>query len=149
MSLSNRITEDLKAAMRQKDQAAIRAVRAIKSAILLAKTEENASDELSPEQEIKLVQKLAKQREDSIAIFQQQQREDLASSEIEELEVLKRYLPTPLSDDELDLLVQEAIAETGASSKADMGKVIGLVMQKSAGGADGKRISKAAAAKLG
>lgn len=142
MSLSERIQTDFKLAMKAKDQAALRAHRAIKSAILIAKTEKGGSDELAEEDLIKILQKLVKQREDSIAIFKEQKREDLAITEEEEVAVISNYLPKQLSDAELEDIVKQAIEKSGASSKAEMGKAIGIAMQLAAGRADGKRISQ-------
>lgn len=145
MALEQDLQDGLKKAMIAKNQGALRALRAVKSAILLAKTETAGKDSLSDDEIIKILQKLAKQREESIGIYEKQNRADLASDEKEELETLKLYLPKPMSDDDLNALVKDAIAQTGASSKADMGKVIGIVMGKAAGKADGKRISQAVA----
>lgn len=145
MALEQDLQDGLKKAMIAKNQGALRALRAVKSAILLAKTETAGKDSLSDDEIIKILQKLAKQREESIGIYEKQNRADLASDEKEELKTLKLYLPKPMSDDDLNALVKDAIAQTGASNKADMGKVIGIVMGKAAGKADGKRISQAVA----
>ena len=140
MSLEIRIAEDLKEAMRQKDQAAMRSLRAIKAAILLFKTD-GSGNELDSQSEIKLLQKLVKQRQDSLDIFVKQGREDLAVTEREEIAVIQKYLPAQLSADELKSLLQAIIAETGATSGKDMGKVIGLANQRLSGQADGKTIA--------
>ena len=140
MSLEIRIAEDLKEAMRQKDQAAMRSLRAIKAAILLFKTD-GSGNELDSQSEIKLLQKLVKQRQDSLDIFVKQGREDLAVTEREELAVIQKYLPAQLSADELKSLLQVIIAEAGATSGKDMGKVIGLANQRLSGQADGKTIA--------
>lgn len=140
MRLEQRITTDLKAAMKAKDQMSLRGVRAIKSAILLAKTD-GSGKELTEADEIKLVQKLVKQRQDSLKIYEDQNREDLAKTEREEIEVLERYLPAAMEDAELEALIKEVIASTGASSMKDMGKVMGMANAKVAGRADGKRIA--------
>lgn len=132
---------EMKEAMKSKNEAALRSLRAIKAAILLAKTSEGASGELKEEDEIKLLQKLVKSRKDSLEIYQQQQREDLAKKEEEEIAVIERFLPKQLSGDELKAILQELIRETGASSPADMGKVMGAATKKLAGQADGKAIS--------
>ena len=140
MSLESRIMPDLKEAMKSKDQAALRGIRAIKAAILLVKTD-GTGKELDEAAEIKLVQKLIKQRQDSLDIYKEQGRDDLASVEEEEIAVLKRYLPEQLSEEELIPLIKGFISESGAESMRDMGKVMGLASQKLAGKADGKTIS--------
>jgi len=141
MSLETRINQDLKAAMQQKDQVALRGIRAIKSAILLVKTEKGASGELNEQLEIKLLQKLLKQRQDSITIFEQQDRDDLAQTEHEEVAVIEKYLPEQISDGNLDALLKNIISKTGAQSMKDMGKVMGLANQQLAGRADGKTLA--------
>jgi len=132
---------ELKTAMLAKDEKALRSLRAIKAAILLAKTSEGANGELKEEDEIKLLQKLVKQRKDSLEIFTQQNREDLAQKEKEEIEVIEKFLPKQMSADELKTELKQIIAEIGASSPADMGKVMGAASKKFAGKADGKTIS--------
>jgi Uncharacterized conserved protein len=119
----------------------MRALRAIKSAILLAKTAEGATGELTEDAEIKLLQKLVKQRKDSLEIYQQQNRADLAQKEQEEIEVIEKFLPKQLSQEELKTILQKIIAEVGATSPADMGKVMGVATKQLAGQADGKAIS--------
>ena len=141
MSLETKINQDLKAAMQQKNQVALRGIRAVKSAILLAKTEKGASGEMNESQEIKLLQKLVKQRQNSIAIFEKQNREDLAQKEKEEVAVIEKYLPEQISDEELDGLIQDIISKTGAQSMKDMGKVMGVANQQLAGRADGKTLA--------
>ncbi len=141
MSLEQKIMTELKAAMLAKDEAALRSLRAVKAAILLAKTAEGASAEMKEEDEIKLLQKLVKQRKDSLEIFQQQNRADLAKKEEEEIAVIEKFLPKQLSADELKTELSKIIAETGASSPADLGKVMGIATKKFAGRADGKTIS--------
>ena len=141
MSLEQKVMTDLKTAMLAKDEKGLRALRAIKAAILLAKTSEGASGELKDDDEIKLLQKLVKQRKDSLEIYQQQNRTDLAQKEQEEIEVIERFLPKQLSPEELHAEIKKIIAETGASSPADMGKVMGVATKKLAGKADGKTIS--------
>ena len=143
MSLEQKIMTDLKTAMLAKDEKALRALRAIKAAILLAKTSEGAGGELKEEDETKLLQKLVKQRKDSLEIYQQQNRADLAQKEQEEIEVIEKFLPKQLSAEELQLEIKKIIAETGATSAADMGKVMGVATKKLAGKADGKTISTA------
>jgi uncharacterized protein YqeY len=141
MSLEQKIMADLKTAMLAKDEKALRSLRAIKAAILLAKTSEGAGGELKEEEETKLLQKLVKQRKDSLEIFQQQNRTDLAQKEQEEIEVIEKFLPKQLSADELRSELSAIITEVGASSAADMGKVMGAATKKLAGKADGKTIS--------
>jgi uncharacterized protein YqeY len=141
MSLEQKIMTELKAAMLAKNEAALRSLRAIKAAILLAKTSEGAGGELKEEDETKLLQKLVKSRRDSLEIFQQQNRADLAVKEQEELDVIEKFLPQQLSAEELKEAVAGIIAATGASSPADMGKVMGAATKQLAGKADGKAIS--------
>lgn len=132
---------ELKTAMLAKNEKALRSLRAIKAAILLAKTSEGAAGEIKEEDEIKLLQKLVKQRKDSLEIFQQQNRIDLAQKEQEEIEIIEKFLPKQLSADELRAEVAAVISEVGATSPADMGKVMGAATKKFAGKADGKTIS--------
>ena len=132
---------ELKTAMLAKDEKGLRSLRAVKAAILLAKTSEGANGELKEEDEIKLLQKLVKQRKDSLEIFTQQNRDDLAQKEKEEIEVIEKFLPKQMSADELKTELKQIIAEVGASSPADMGKVMGAASKKFAGKADGKTIS--------
>ncbi len=141
MSLEQNINGAIKTAMLAKAEGELRALRAIKAAVLLAKTSEGSSGELSEADEQKLLQKLAKQRKDSLDIFRQQNREDLAKKEEEELVVIERYLPKQLDEAELRSALQEIIAATGAASPADMGKVMGVATKQLAGKADGKAIS--------
>jgi len=141
MSLELNINAAIKTAMLAKAEADLRALRAIKAAILIAKTSEGAGTDLTEADESKLLQKLVKQRKDSLEIFRQQNREDLAKKEEEELEVIERYLPKQMSEDELRAEITAIIASTGASSPADMGKVMGVASKQLAGKADGKAIS--------
>jgi len=141
MSLEQTIMADLKTAMLAKDEKTLRSLRAIKAAILLAKTSEGAAGNLKEEDEIKLLQKLVKQRKDSLEIYTQQNRTDLAQKEKEEIEVIEKFLPQQLSADELRTELKQIIAETGASGPADMGKVMGVATKKFAGKTDGKTIS--------
>jgi uncharacterized protein YqeY len=141
MNLEQKIMAELKTAMLAKDEKGLRSLRAIKAAILLAKTSEGAGGDLKEEDEIKLLQKLVKQRKDSLEIFQQQNRADLAQKEQEEIEVIEKFLPKQLSAEELRAIISTIIAETGASSPADMGKVMGAATKQLAGKADGKAIS--------
>ena len=141
MSLEQKTMADLKTAMLARDEKSLRGLRAIKAAILLAKTSEGAGGELKEDDEIKLLQKLVKQRKDSLEIYQQQKRTDLAQKEQEEIEVIEKFLPTQLSTEELQLEIKKIIAEIGATSSADMGKVMGAATKKLSGKADGKTIS--------
>ena len=141
MSLEQKIMTDLKTAMLAKDEKSLRSLRAIKAAILLAKTSEGAGGELKEDDEVKLLQKLVKQRKDSLEIYQQQNRADLAQKEQEEIEVIEKFLPKQLTEDELKEEIKKIIAESGAASPAEMGKVIGVANKKLAGRADGKTIS--------
>ena len=141
MSLEQKIMGDLKTAMLAKDEKALRSLRAIKAAILLAKTSEGAGGELKEDDEIKLLQKLVKQRKDSLEIFQQQNRTDLAQKEKEEIEIIEKFLPKQLSVDEIKAELSVIISEVGAISPADIGKVMGAATKKLAGKADGKTIS--------
>ena len=141
MSLEQKIMPELKAAMLAKDEKSMRSLRAIKAAIINAKTAEGAGGELKEEDEIKLLQKLVKQRRDSLDIFTQQNRPDLATKEQEEIEVIEKFLPRQLSQDELKAEIGKIIAQVGATSPAEMGKVIGLANKQLAGKADGKTIS--------
>jgi len=134
--------EEMKVAMRAKDEAALRTLRAIKAAILLEKTSATASDTISEADEIRMLQKMAKQRRDSLEIFSQQNREDLAGKEREELAIIEKFLPRQMDADELEAELKQIITETGASGPADMGKVMGAATKKLAGKADGKLISE-------
>ncbi|HAE66175.1 MULTISPECIES: GatB/YqeY domain-containing protein [Sphingobacterium] len=142
MSLEIQINQDIKAAMIAKDTAKLRGLRAIKAAILLAKTEKGHAEDLSQEAEIKVLQKLVKQRRESAEIYKTQNREDLYEIEVEEEKVIEAYLPKQLSKEEVETIVKAIIVETGASSIKDMGKVMGATNQKLAGQADGKTISE-------
>lgn len=141
MSLEERIMQDLKEAMKAKDQAALRSIRAVKAAILLAKTE-GSNKEISKEKEIQMVQKLVKQRKESLEIYERSGREDLAQKEREEIEVIERYLPKQLTEEELEAELKKIIAEVGAESPKDLGKVMGVATKQLAGKADGKMISQ-------
>ena len=143
MALEQQIMAELKTAMLAKDEVALRTLRAIKAAILLAKTAEGASGELTREEETKMLQKLAKQRRDSLDIFRQQNRTDLAQKEEEELAVIEKFLPAQLSPEQLKEVLSKIIADTGAAGPADMGKVMGIASKQLAGQADGKAISAA------
>ena len=141
MSLEQKVMEEMKGAMRAKDEAALRTLRAIKAAILLEKTS-GSGTEISEADETKMLQKMAKQRRDSLDIFVQQNREDLAAKEREELAIIERFLPAQMSAEELQVVIKEIIAQTGASTPADMGKVMGVATKQLAGKADGKLISE-------
>ncbi len=141
MSLQVQVMDKMKEAMKAKDTVALQALRAVKSAFLLAKTETGAQSELSEEQEIKIIQKQVKQRKDSAAIFLQQGREDLATPELQEIAILEQFLPKALSESEIATVVIETIKELGASGMQDMGKVVGVVSKKMVGQADGKMIA--------
>ena len=143
MSLKETIAVDIKKAMIAKEKDTLRALRAIKSAILIAETDKGASGELSEEQEVALLMKAAKQRKDSAEIYEQQNRPDLVEPEVVELKVIESYLPQQLSDSELESKLKEIIAQVGASNPSDMGKVMGKASQAFKGQADGKRISSA------
>lgn len=148
MGLQQDIMTEMKAAMKAKDQTALTALRAVKSAILLAKTESGAKEELSEETEIKLLQKLVKQRKDSAAIYKDQGRADLAEPELAEAAVIEKFLPEALSEEEIEKVVVMTIDAIGASGMKDMGKVMGMVSKELAGQADGKTISTIVKAKL-
>ena len=141
MSLQKQIMEELKTAMKSKDVVALQALRAVKSAFLLAKTETGAGDDLTEDQEMKIIQKQVKQRKDSAAIFVNQGRQDLADPELAEIAVLEKFLPEALSEEAIEKVVLETIAKTGAEGMKDMGKVMGMVSKQLAGQADGKTIS--------
>ncbi len=142
MSLETQIQADIKAAMIAKDKVALAATRAVKAAILLAKTAEGAVKENIEDAEVvKIIGKLVKQRKESAAIYSQQSRQDLADNELAEAAVMEKYLPKALSEEETEAAVKAIIAETGASSMADMGKVMGVATKRLAGQADGKLIS--------
>lgn len=141
MSLQAKIMESMKDAMRAKDTVTLEALRAIKSGLLLAQTESGAKEEISEEEEIKLLQKLVKQRKDSAAIYIQQGRQDLADPEIEQAAVIEKFLPAQLSEEEVEAVVRRIVSENGFSGMADMGKVMGMANKELAGTADGKTIS--------
>ena len=140
MNLEERIMEDLKIAMKNQDKAAMRGLRAVKSALLL-KTD-GSGKEITPEREIQLLQKLVKQRRESIAIFEKENRTDLAEVEKEEVSIIEKYLPEALSVEELEKFIKTIISSSGATSMKDMGKVIGLASKELAGKADGRAISE-------
>ena len=143
MSLETQIMDQMKDAMKAKDEAALRGLRAVKAEIIKAKTEPGANGQINEEGELKLLQKLVKQRKDSLEIFEKQNREDLAKKEREEIAIIEKFLPKQFSESELKEAVAKIIAETGASSPADMGKVMGVATKQLAGKTDGKAISAA------
>jgi uncharacterized protein YqeY len=148
MSLEKQVMEKMKEAMKAKDTIALASLRSIKSEILKAKTATADAGEMSSEEEIKLLQRLVKQRKDSAEVYAQQGREDLAAPELSEAAIIEQFLPAQLSDEEIEASVKQIIASTGASSMKDMGKVMGIASQELAGKADGKRISAAVKASL-
>ncbi len=143
MSLEQKVMDELKTAMKAKDEAALRTLRAIKSAILIEKTSEGASDTITEAQEVKMLQKLAKQRRDSLEIFTTQNREDLAVKEREELAIIEKFLPEQMSQEDLHSAIKAIIEQVGAKTPADMGKVMGVASKQLAGKIDGKAISDA------
>jgi len=148
MSLLHNLTDELKAAMRSKDVLKLEALRAIKSAVLLAKTSGVGDAELSEEDEIKLLQKLVKQRKDSAGIYREQNREDLAAPEDAQAEVIAQFLPEQLSEEAIEKIVDDIITKTDAQGMKDMGKVMGMASKEMAGKADGKTISNIVKQKL-
>ncbi|MBX2903257.1 MAG: GatB/YqeY domain-containing protein [Chitinophagales bacterium] len=142
MMLEETINNDLKAAMLAKDEAAVRSLRAIKAAIIVAKTEKGAGGVLAADKELGLLQKLVKQRKESIEIFEKENRADLAQKEKEEVAVIEKYLPAMMSEEEVRAGVQKIIAETGATSQKEMGKVMGAASKAFAGKADNKLVAE-------
>ena len=149
MGILNTLTEDIKNAMRAKDSMKLEALRAIKSAVLLAQTAGGNSGELSDDEAIKLLQRLVKQRRDSAAIFNEQKRPDLAETEESQAEIIMAYLPEQLSEEDVAKIIDEIIAKTGAASMKDMGKIMGMASGQLAGKADGKLIATLVKEKLG
>lgn len=141
MSLEANIMTNMKEAMKAKDSVALEALRAIKAAIIIAKTEAGASEGLSEDQEVKMLQRLVKMRKDSATIFTEQNRMDLAEPELAQIAVIEQFLPAQLSEDELEAIIAKIISETGASGIASMGKVMGLASAQIGGQAEGKMIS--------
>ncbi|MFH4964899.1 GatB/YqeY domain-containing protein [Gaetbulibacter sp. M235] len=141
MSLQQDIMTAMKIAMKEKNTTALTALRSVKSAILLAQTETGASDELTQEQELKILQKQVKQRKDSAAIYLTQGREDLAEPELAEAEIISQFLPEAMTEEEIAKVVLQTIQKVGAQGMKDMGKVMGIVSRELAGKADGKTIS--------
>jgi uncharacterized protein YqeY len=140
MSLEQLINTDLKAAMLSKNEAALRALRAVKSAILLAKTS-GGGPEISKDEEMKILQKLVKQRKESVAIYETQNRADLAATELEEIAVIEKYLPAQMSESEIKAEVQKIIAQIGATGPGDTGKVMGAAAKALAGKADNRIVA--------
>ena len=141
MSLENEVMSLMKDAMKNKDEALLRGLRAIKAEIIKAKTEPGANGNITAETELKLLQKLLKQRKDSLAIFEQQNRPDLAAKESEEIAVIEKFLPASLSEEEVKAAVQAIITQLGASGPQDLGKVMGMATKQLAGQTDGKVIA--------
>lgn len=148
MSLQQQVMEEMKAAMKTKDTVALESLRAIKSALLLAQTEKGAGGTLSEADEIKMIQKLVKQRRDSAAIFEEQGRADLAQPELAQAEIIAKFLPEQLTEEEIEKVVVQTIEALGAAGMQDMGKVMGMVTKELAGQADGKTISTIVRSKL-
>jgi uncharacterized protein YqeY len=141
MSLTEKIAGDLMIAMKGKDKVALEAIRAAKTAFILARSDKGSDSVLTSEEEFKIIQRLVKQRRESAAIYKEQNRDDLYQTEIAEAEVLERYLPARMSDEELTKVLKDIIVRIGAKSPADMGKVMGVAVKELAGKADGKEIS--------
>lgn len=146
--ISTTIDQEIKKAMLAKDQAQLRGLRAIKAALLLAKTEKGSSEEITEEAESKILQKLVKQRRESADIYRQQGREDLSVIEEEEIEVISRFMPKQLEQAEIESIIAQIIKDSGAASVKEMGKVIGLANKELAGKADGKLIAEIVKAQL-
>lgn len=149
MSLITQIDQDIKQAMLAKQADRLRGLRAVKSALLLARTEKGAAEELTKEAEIKVLQKLVKQRKESAEIYKTQNREDLYQIEMDELKVIEVYLPQQMSRFEIEGYLQDLIARVGATSASDMGKVMGIASKELAGQADGRTISEVVKQLLG
>lgn len=148
MSLQENVMTEMKAAMRAKDSTKLEALRAVKSAILLAQTDAAGKDGLSEDEELKLLQRLVKQRKESAAIYKEQGREDLAQPELDQAAVIETFLPEQMSEEEIEKEVEAIITKTGASGMQDMGKVMGMASKELAGKADGKTISMIVKKKL-
>lgn len=148
MSLQDKVMAEMKDAMRAKDSNKLEALRAVKSAILLAQTDASGRDGLSEDEELKLLQRLVKQRKESAAIYNEQGREDLAQPELDQAAVIEGFLPEQMSEEEIEAEVEKIITQTGASGMQDMGKVMGVASKELAGRADGKTISTIVRKKL-
>jgi uncharacterized protein YqeY len=149
MSLTEKISADLMTAMKGKDKVALEAIRAAKTAFILARSEKGADSVLTSDEELKIIQKLVKQRRESADIYKQQNRPDLYENEVAEANVLEKYLPAKISAEELTAILKDIIARVGAKSPADMGKVMGVASKELAGKADGREISTAVKNLLG
>jgi uncharacterized protein len=141
MSLTEKIASDLMAAMKAKDKIVLEAIRAAKTAFTLARTEKSGDIALTPDEELKIIQKLVKQRRESAAIYKEQNRPDLYEKEVAEADILEKYLPAKMSEEDLKAIIKAIIERVGAKSPADMGKVMGVATKELAGKADGKEIS--------
>jgi len=141
MSLQSKLMADIKAAMKAKDKVSLESLRAIKAAILVAQTESGAKTELDEKDEIKILQRLVKQRKDSARLYVEQNREDLAEPELAQVTVIEKYLPEQLTEEDLRLIIKELVENIGATSPKDMGKVMGAVNKKVAGKAEGRIVS--------
>lgn len=141
MSLEKSINNDIKAAMLSKDKRTLEALRAVKAAILLAKTDKGASGNIAEDVEIRILQKLVKQRKESAELYKSQGRDDLTAEELFQVSVIEKYLPEQMSEEEIKKVIDEIISETGASSMKDMGRVMGMTTKKLAGKADNKLIA--------
>ena len=141
MSLKLKVMEQLKAAMKSKDKVALESLRAIKSELLLLETSAGDSGAITEEQELKILQKLVKQRKDSATTYKEQGRDDLAEPELAQVEVIARFLPEQMSEDEIENVIKDIVQKTNAKSMADMGKVMGMANKELAGKADGKTIA--------
>ncbi|ETZ20566.1 GatB/YqeY domain-containing protein [Pedobacter sp. V48] len=140
--IANTIDQEIKQAMLAKDQARLRGLRAIKAALLLAKTEKGSSEEITEEAELKILQRLIKQRKESADIYKQQGREDLSTIEEEEIEVISNFMPKQLDRAEVEAVISQIIKDSGANSVKEMGKIMGLANRELAGKADGKLIAE-------
>lgn len=149
MNLEQKVMAEMKEAMKSKNESLLRGLRAIKAEIIKAKTEPGAGGEIDEATELKFLQKMMKQRRDSLDIFEKQGRQDLAEKEREEMSVIERFLPKQLTEEEISGAISQIIAETGASSAADLGKVMGIASKQLAGKADGKTISQIVKQQLG
>jgi len=148
MGLIDKISESIKTAMKQKNVQVLESLRAIKSALLLAKTQKGASSEIAKEDEIKILQKLVKQRKESADIYISQNRNELAEVEINQSKIIEGFLPEQISSEEIEIIITDIIKEIGAEGMKDMGKVMGMASEKLSGKADGKTISNIVRAKL-
>jgi hypothetical protein len=148
MSLIDKISESIKTSMKEKDSVSLESLRAVKSALLLAQTQKGISSRVSAEEEIKILQKLVKQRKESADIYNSQNRSDLAEVEINQYKIIERFLPKQMSEDEVEKIILELINKTGASGMKDMGKIMGMATKQLSGMADGKTISNIVRSKL-